>query len=286
MTRAYDAILLDLDGTLVTDAGVVHPHTLRSVGAAQACGVRVMLATGRSEGGTIPVLAETGIQAPAIVYNGAGLYCPTERKLLEERVLSNRTIARTHAFAREHDLFVIVMCFGQKFCVAPRTPEEKRALEFLEDLRQVEPHELPTESVMRLTLFSARHESPEALGAGLDAAIDQPVYLTWFPLCALPHQRENPLLVVDVQPPCRGKGEALRVLEELYSIPPERVVAVGDASNDVPMLEAAGLGVAMENATPDAKAVADRIIGPNNGDAIGRLIDELFLGRDVVHDAG
>jgi len=286
MTRDYDAILLDLDGTLVTDAGFVHPDTLATLGAAQACGVRVMVATGRSEGGTIPVLAETGIATPAIVYNGAGVYCPVGRKLLEERVLSNRTIERTLAFARAHDLLFIVMRFGEKFSMPPRTPEERRALEFLEDLHVVPPEQLPKESVMRLTLFSTRHDSPEALGASLEAAIDQPAYLTWFPLASLPHQRENPLLVVDVQPPSRGKGEALRVIEETYGIPPERVVAVGDAPNDVPMLERAGLAVAMANATSDVKAVAHRIIGDNNGDAIGRLMDELFLGRDVVQDVG
>ena len=46
------------------------------------------------------------------------------------------------------------------------------------------------------------------------------------------------------------------------------------------------VGLAMENATPDVKAIADRVIGHNNGDAIGRLIDEVLLGGGVVHDAG
>jgi len=89
------------------------------------------------------------------------------------------------------------------------------------------------------------------------------------------HQ-ESELLVADVQPPCQGKAEALRILEESYDIPRERVVAVGDAGNDIELLQAAGLGVAVENAVPEARAAADRVIGSNNSAAISELVDELF----------
>ena len=82
---------------------------------------------------------------------------------------------------------------------------------------------------------------------------------------------------VDVHPPCRGKAEALRVMWESYGIPPERVVAVGDATNDSPMLQAAGLGVAVENCMDELRPVADRVIGHHDGPAIAELVQELFL---------
>jgi hydroxymethylpyrimidine pyrophosphatase-like HAD family hydrolase len=103
------------------------------------------------------------------------------------------------------------------------------------------------------------------------------VYLTHFPLDALAPHRGSPLQVVDVQPPCRGKGEALRWLEESLGIPPTRVVAVGDAGNDVPMFERAGLSVCMANALEPARRAAKRSIGSCNTDAIADLVDELFL---------
>jgi hydroxymethylpyrimidine pyrophosphatase-like HAD family hydrolase len=83
--------------------------------------------------------------------------------------------------------------------------------------------------------------------------------------------------VCDVHPPCKGKAEGLRVLQELYGIAPERVVAVGDASNDVPMFEAAGLAVAMRESMEEALAAADRVIGSNDSETIGALVEELFL---------
>jgi len=92
--------------------------------------------------------------------------------------------------------------------------------------------------------------------------------------------------VVDLQPPCRGKAEALRVLEEQYGIPRERVVAVGDATNDLPMLAAAGLSVAMGDGMPEARRAASRIIGGHDSTAIAELVEELFLdGAATLRDS-
>jgi hydroxymethylpyrimidine pyrophosphatase-like HAD family hydrolase len=70
----------------------------------------------------------------------------------------------------------------------------------------------------------------------------------------------------------------VRVLRELHGIEAARIVAVGDATNDVPMFEAAGLAVAMEVSMPQAKSAAARVIGDCNSGAIGELVEELFLG--------
>jgi Cof subfamily protein (haloacid dehalogenase superfamily) len=278
--EAFDAIVLDIDGTLVTDEGEIPERTIVALQAAHEAGIRVMLATGRSEGAAGPVLDRLGFDTPALLYNGAALYCPVRRRLLEERLLSNRTVERSLAFARRSELLTVVMRFGEKYARPARNDAERDALGFLEDLHVVSDEELPTENVMRITLFSDRHPDPASLAAELERSVDQPMYLTHFPLSMLAGHRHSRLLVADVQPPCRGKGEALRVLEETYGIPAERVVAVGDAGNDVELLEGAGLGVAVENAVPEARAAADRVIGSNNTEAIAELVEELFaVGR-------
>jgi Cof subfamily protein (haloacid dehalogenase superfamily) len=274
--RRYNAILIDLDGTLVTDEGRIRERTLASLRAAHSRGVRIMLATGRSEVGAIPVLDELGFDTPAIVFNGAGLYCPVEQRLLEERVLSDRIVERTLSYAAENDLLPVVVRAGAKYALAPRNDFEERALRYFHDLAVVDSDGLPRENAIRVTLFSESHDGSGSLAAEVEAAAARPIYVTHFPLNVLADHRASPLLVADVHPPCRGKAEGLRVLEERYGIPPARVVAVGDATNDIPMLADAGLGVVMENAMGEAFAFADRVIGSNNTDAIAHLIDELF----------
>jgi hypothetical protein len=276
--RAYDAILLDLDGTLVDDEDRIHPRTLEALREADRRGVRVMIATGRSELATRPALEALGLENPAVVYNGAGLYCPVAERLLEERTLSDRTLGRAVRFGLERGHMTVTMAAGAKFAVEPVLAVERLALHDMTGLRFVQPEELVAQRTIRVTLFSDRHRSSAEFARELELALDQPAYLTHFPLSALPHHRDSRLLVCDVHPPCRGKAEGLRVLEETWGIAPERVVAVGDASNDVPMFEAAGLAVAMRGSMAEALAAARRVIGPNDTGTIGELVEELFLG--------
>ncbi len=274
--RGWEAILLELDGTLLTDEGVLRPKTVESLRALVERDVRVMVATGRSVGGARPILAELKLPEPAVVFNGGGLYCPQRDRLLEEHLLSDRAVARTLAFAESEGHYSVVQRFGAKFAGPPRSEDERTAAHWLEDLHVVEDGSLPRENLMRITLFSDTHTDSALLAQELDAAVDLPCYLTDFPLCALPYHRDSQLQVVDIQPPCRGKSEGLRYLLDVHGIEASRVVAVGDASNDVPMVSAAGLGVAMANSMQSLLDVADRVIGDNNSDAISELVDELF----------
>jgi len=272
----YSALVLDLDGTLVQDDGTIRPRTLAALHAAHARGVRVMIATGRSELGVATVLEALSMDTPAVVFNGAGLFCPVERRLLEERLLSDRVVRRAFEFAERSQLLPVIQVAGAKYAPHPRAPEEARALRGLEGLHHVAFADLPREYVIRITFFSLRHADSGALASEVASAIDQPLHVTHFPLDALAPHRGSPLLVADVQPPCRGKGEALRVLAERYGIARERVVAVGDSENDLPMLASAGYAVAMENSMPRVLAAARRVIGNNNSDTIAELVDELF----------
>jgi Cof subfamily protein (haloacid dehalogenase superfamily) len=276
--RAYDAILLDVDGTLVDDGGHIHPRTRAALHEAHVRGVVVMVATGRSESGVAPVIEELGIDNPVLVYNGSGLWDPKTDKLLEERVLSNRTVERTLALCERANYLPVVMKHGLKASPQPPTPALERALSRLTALEPRAFADLPREYLIRITLFSERHTDSAEFEREVASAIDLPAYLTHFPLAHLADHRASALQVVDVHAPSRGKGEGVRMLFERYGIPRERVVAVGDATNDVPMFEAAGLAVAMECSMPEARAAAKRVIGDCNGGAIGELVEELFLG--------
>jgi HAD superfamily hydrolase (TIGR01484 family) len=130
---------------------------------------------------------------------------------------------------------------------------------------------------LRVTLFSQHHRESIVLLEEVQRVLaDYPAYCTHFALAALPGFRSSHAQVVDVQPDCAGKAEALGLLADRFGIPPERVVAVGDAGNDVPILRAVGLGVAMGNAPPAVQAVAARVIGTNNSSALAELIETVF----------
>ena len=77
---------------------------------------------------------------------------------------------------------------------------------------------------------------------------------------------------VDVNPMNVSKLTGLKQLSKILEIPINSFIAFGDSGNDIQMLEGVGFGVAMGNATKEAKEAADLIIGDNNTDAISQYI--------------
>ena len=271
------ALLLDLDGTVLDSKGVVRPRVREALLELDSTDVHVMVVTGRSAISAAPVIEELGLRGPAVVFNGAGIIEPGKRKWIEERTLSNRTTALALGFTERHGYQTVVMCAGEKFATRPRDEEEERTLFGLHGTVLVDPDDLPRENVIRVTWFSRTHEDSAAFARQLEGELDAPMYVTHFPLNVLADHRASPVQVLDVHPPCKGKAEAVRFLGETYGIEPGEIVAVGDATNDLPMLEAAGIGVAMESGMPEAIAAADRVIGGNDTDAIADLVRELFV---------
>ncbi len=272
----YDALLLDLDGTVIDPSGVVRESTSEAIRALNASGVRVMITTGRSVTATEDVIEELELDGTAVVFNGAGIWCPKQQRLLEEQILSERVVDPVMDYAEREGHLVCVMRGDKKFAPTPKDELEEATLSVLRGLEIVDRADLPREYLMRVTVFSRVHESSEPLHEEVCAVLRAPAYLTHFQLSLLHAFRESPYQAVDVHPPCRGKAEALRWLAEEEGIPSERVACVGDATNDIPMFAAAGLSVAMGDGMPEALAAADRVIGASDTDAIPELIKELF----------
>lgn len=84
---------------------------------------------------------------------------------------------------------------------------------------------------------------------------------------------------VNVLPAGVDKGTALAALQEAFHIPRERTLAVGDGENDVAMLRQAGLGVAVANATPPVREVAQLRLTEPDGEGVCGLVDMLLGGK-------
>ena len=81
-------------------------------------------------------------------------------------------------------------------------------------------------------------------------------------------------VLIEVSPLGETKGAAVKFLSEHYGVPIEKCCAVGDNLNDLSMIEAAGVGVAVGNAVQELKAQADFVTVTNNEGAIARVIEK------------
>lgn len=81
---------------------------------------------------------------------------------------------------------------------------------------------------------------------------------------------------LEILPLGATKGAALKFILDMKGIDPQEVVAVGDAPNDLEMIQLAGIGVAVENASPDVKAAADAVVCSNNEHAVRACLEQFF----------
>ena len=89
----------------------------------------------------------------------------------------------------------------------------------------------------------------------------------------------NPYLL-EIVPPGVDKGAALRFIAEHYQIPIRNTISAGDAENDIPMIRAAGIGCAVNNANDSLKAEADYITErDNNHAAVAEILDRFCFSR-------
>lgn len=74
-----------------------------------------------------------------------------------------------------------------------------------------------------------------------------------------------------------SKWAAVLHVAQLWGVAPDEICAVGDDMNDLPMIEGAGLGVAMGHAPPAVRGAADFVTGDHDRDGVAMLVDDVLL---------
>ena len=77
----------------------------------------------------------------------------------------------------------------------------------------------------------------------------------------------------------RIMGGALLALAQMLGLSREQVMAAGDNGNDVTMLQAAGLSVAVADGSPEARAAAGYVTGPHDQNGLAQAVEKFLLGE-------
>jgi Cof subfamily protein (haloacid dehalogenase superfamily) len=261
----YRLIAADLDGTLRPEGQSFTPRVRHAVRRVQELGVHVVMATGRMYRTAQPFALDLGLQGPIICDHGATIRDPmTGETLMQLRMPVD--LARQVIEKAAPDL-TLIACLDEEFYVSHVTEHAQafvgryapEHLHQVGDLRFLErgPQKLvfvnePAVSSRLLVDLSAR------FGAVLQVVQSFPRYVE------LTHREVS-------------KGRAVEWLARRWEIPREEVIAIGDQGNDCSMIEWAGLGVAMGNATESVKAIADHIAPSADEDGVAAVIDRFVL---------
>ena len=269
MDREMSALFLDLDGTLLNDQKQITAENRKAMEAALSHGVRILITSGRPMKSALLQARRMGLDAPGcyvIAWNGGAIYDCTQKKEIFHQNLRIEDLYtmvdeanRRGVYIQTYDGDDVVVERHNDSAIARRYCEaidmEFRVIDDVRrDLSAPPPKALLIDFAGREKTEIMRRWIVESLAGRVDSFFSGPFYL-------------------EAVPAGINKGKALREVCGLLQIPVARTVAVGDEANDISMLQAAGTGIAMQNASPAVKAAADRVTQrDNNHDAIAEVI--------------
>ncbi|MGL5815483.1 MAG: sugar-phosphatase [Aeromonas sp.] len=266
----YKLIALDMDGTLLNPHGQITPRTQAAITAARARGVTVVLTSGRPLEGMTPYLAELGLTGPddyVICYNGALV-----QKVADQRIIRSQLLTGKDASAIAHladELGVNIHGFSvRQGLISPRvstyTEHESQLVDM--PINLVDFATLPAdEQIMKVMMIDPEPQLSRAI-----AQLPAELYERYTVVRSSPY-------FLEFMNKLSNKGTGVAALAEHLGITADEVIAVGDAGNDRHMIEYAGLGVAMGNATDEIKGLAQHITARNDDDGVARVIEEFIL---------
>lgn len=255
-------VAIDIDGTLLDSNHKLSAANLAAIQTARAADIKVILATGRSYQSCAPFLRQFALQTPGLYLNGATV-CAADGTLLDSTVLPASAIQRTLDFVKERGSALVGFDH-----VSLYTPKYDWLSPHVMKFDEPEPEIVQTWTGKPINKFLLAVKSSADL-----PDIETPLVAHLAGHATVVRMASTLLAVMPIG---INKGTALRNLCAQWAIAPEHVMAIGNAENDIEMLQFAGLGVAVANAAPAVKAAADVLVASNNDGGVAEAL-ERFL---------
>lgn len=266
----YKLIAVDMDGTLLKEDKTISEATVKAINKARAKGVRIVLASGRPIEGLNRYLTELELISEedyVLSYNGALVQNTATKEIISRVVLkgsdlhylynlSNELGVNIHAFSTEQGLITPKM---NKYTEVEATINGIEVLE-----REFDTIDNESEMVKIMMI-----DEPEVLQAAIDK-MPKEVYEKYTVV------RSAPFFLEFLNKEA-NKGEGVKALAESLGLTKEQVICIGDAGNDLHMIQFAGLGVAMGNAFDEIKEIADYITKSNEEDGVAHVIEKFVI---------
>ncbi len=250
-------VALDVDGTLVDRDGVLSEAMADAIGRVVAAGVPVVLATGRSWHSTVDLVDQLRLPAgPTVCSNGAVIVSYPPQEIVQAITFDPReVIERVEEFAP--GTLIAVEEIGRGYRLNDHFPEGDLTGELVVQSAE----ELSALPVTRVILRDPRRSVEDFITLATHLGLQGVTYFVGWSAW------------LDIAPDGVNKATALAQIAADLGVKAEDVLAAGDGRNDIEMLQWAGRGVALPEAPPEVRAVADAVSVPF---AEGGLVPELL----------
>lgn len=279
MDMAVRLIVSDIDGTLVGKTGKVSERLKKAFRACEEKNIMVVLASGRTFYGARALSKEAGLNAPVISANGGRLDMDidSDDAPFYEDTLDRETSMKVYERLKKAGCFM-TSYVGKKIYVLNETNGygstcawKSEAIKGLDYVIMDDEERFLKEGTVAPYKYEAYSD---------DKALMKALYKE-FSEMGLSVSSAFPFNL-EILSPGGGKGKAIQALADRMGISMEEVMAIGDGSNDLGMLEVSGIPVAMENAVDVLKNAAKYIAPHVDEDGAAIMIEKLALSEERI----
>ena len=239
-------VACDVDGTLVDRDGRLPPAVGEAIALVVAAGVPVVLATGRSWHGTLPLVEEMSLPpGPSVCSNGAVIVSYPPEEIVKAITFDPReVISRVEEFAP--GTLIAVEEIGRGYRLNGHFPGgDLTGQMIIEDAEQ-----LSARPVTRVILRDPTRSEADFVSLARHLGLDGVTYFVGWSAW------------LDIAPAGVNKATALAEVAEGFGVPAADVLAFGDGRNDIEMLRWAGRGVAIGDSPREVQQAADDVTAP------------------------
>jgi len=246
-------LAIDLDETLLRNDGSVSERTLKTLAAWEASGRRAVIATGRPPRSARKI-PDALLHLPCVCYNGAAIYQDGIQRYAQTIAAPDGRWIVERLLAADLPGFIGMEIDDVLYV---NRPTERWGHVYTPDLLT-----MTDQPAAKILLSMRDYLQAESFMDGLPDSSK-----------VLLSEKYD---LAQIMPIHSSKATALAYLLDEWGLSMTQVAAFGDDVNDVEMVAEAGLGVAMDNAVAEVKAVADRITASNNRDGVALVVEELL----------
>ena len=259
-------LVLDMDDTLLTDDHTISDENKEMLALAQEKGVYVILASGRPTPAMVRYAKELNLNNSYMIsYNGAVITDLKEDKIIFEQTLTQQQIHDLYDYSLKSKTHIITYLDGE---VVSETNSEYIDIEL---------------NITGLTHNKVANFKDTVQSSAVKCILlEEPSYLKEVEKDL---KAEMPHLSVSMSKPFFlevaqngiDKAASIKILAEKLGVLQSEIIAVGNAGNDLTMIEYAGLGVWVDNVTADLRHKANVIVASNNDHGVAEVVRRFIL---------
>ena len=263
----YKLIATDLDDTLLNDEGIISEKNKAAIQRAEAAGVKVVVASGRSYASTKQYIKEMALPNLTVSLNGAYIQDPADDRMVASFPIDQGITQKLIKDIEPYDVHINyyfgekVYCQGQSEQALFYSKMNNIEIDYVDSLAELSKTTQAGKLLMsddREKLKEIKDLLQEKYGEQLNIVFSKPFFL-------------------EATDKNASKGTALLKVAEMYGIKPEEIMAIGDSENDLSMIRNAGLGIAVANAKEKIKKEADFVTLSNNESGVAYAINKFIF---------